>query len=624
MKVTAIVLVIGVALVFAQRAVAQPFSQVIVFGDSNVDSGYYKALSNPGGSSTYNSLWASAVAHGAGAPTTNPGLMSSQFLAAFFNLTANPANTTSGTNYATSGAKNETSNSAANGGFTAAIPTGTQIRNYVSAHGGVADSQALYLIWSGDNDVSYANGDTGTSPPPDPNDYVMEAAEDLNGDILFLKNAGAQHIIVVGLAYDFPTGNSTDAVNKRALRLLYTQTLFQNLTQIGVTYYQADIDKVRLAISANPSNYGFTNIGTGAGQMGCTQPTGVSTAWALLCSSDPNAPSTLVSPTSPATDLFADDQHLGTAGQRLMASYLFHLIVPLTDTHDFNGNDKSDIAWRGPTGDVAIWLMNGTQVLSAPNLGNVPASWSIVGQRDVNGDGHADLLWRGPTGDLSIWFMNGTQILSTGDFGTIPTSWSIVGTSAYSASKGYAELFWRDTAGDLSIWQINGTQILSAPALGNVPTNWTIAGTGDFAGTGATDILWRGPNGDVAIWFMNGTQIVSSPDFINVPTSWTIVGTGDFNGDGKTDILWRSSTGDVSIWLMNGTQILSSADLGIVPTNWTIAETGDFSGDGYSDILWRGPSGDVAIWFMNGTQIVSAPDFINVPTSWTIQGANAD
>ena len=163
MKATAIVLVIGVALVFAQRAVAQPFSQVIVFGDSNVDSGYYKALSNPGGSSTYNSLWASAVAHGAGAPTTNPGLMSSQFLAAFFNLTANPANTTGGTNYATSGAKNETSNSAANGGFTAAIPTGTQIRNYVSAHGGVADSQALYLIWSGDNDVSYANGDTGTS-----------------------------------------------------------------------------------------------------------------------------------------------------------------------------------------------------------------------------------------------------------------------------------------------------------------------------------------------------------------------------------------------------------------------------------------------------------------------------
>ena len=213
----------------------------------------------------------------------------------------------------------------------------------------------------------------------------------------------------------------------------------------------------------------------------------------------------------------------------------------LTRTHDFNGDGKSDIAWRGPTGDLAIWLMNGTQILSGPDLGNVPTNWSIVGQRQLNNSGYADLLWRGPTGDLSIWFMNGTQIVSTADFGTIPTSWSIVGTSAYNASKGYAELFWRDTAGDLSIWQINGAQILSAPALGNVPTNWTIAGIGDFSGTGNADILWRGPTGDVAIWFMNGTQIVSSPDFINVPTSWTIVGTGDFNGDGKTDILWRNS-----------------------------------------------------------------------------------
>ena len=132
-------------------------------------------------------------------------------------------------------------------------------------------------------------------------------------------------------------------------------------------------------------------------------------------------------------------------------------LAVFVNTHDFNGDGKSDIAWRGPTGDLAIWLMNGTQILSGPDLGNVPTSWSIVGQRQLNNSGYADLLWRGPTGDLSIWFMNGTQILSTADFGTIPTSWSIVGTSAYNASNGYAELFWRDTTGDLAIWQINGS-----------------------------------------------------------------------------------------------------------------------------------------------------------------------
>ena len=75
---------------------AQPFNQVIVFGDSNVDSGFYKALPNPGGGTTYNADWPVGVAHGAGAPTTNPGLMNSQALAAFFEaeavLIGDPAN----------------------------------------------------------------------------------------------------------------------------------------------------------------------------------------------------------------------------------------------------------------------------------------------------------------------------------------------------------------------------------------------------------------------------------------------------------------------------------------------------------------------------------------------------
>ena len=546
----AIVLVIGAALVLvAQPSMAQPFNQVIIFGDSNVDSGYYKALSSPGGGATFNSLWPSAVAHGAGAPTTSPGLENSQFLAAFFGLTANPSNTMGGTNYATSGAKNTTVNNTQTGGFTAAVPTVTQISNYLTANGGSANSQALYLIHSGDNDVKYANGETGTGPyPPDPNAYMTQAANDLANAIATLKTAGATSIIVTGLEYDF--GNSAD----KALKLLYTNTLWSQLTTLGVPFFKGDIDKVREAISANPANYGFTSISNTAGNVACTQPSGVTTAWALLCSSDPAAPSTLTSPMAPQTDLFADDQHLATAGQRLMANYLYRLIVPQTDTHDFNGDGKSDIAWRNTNGDLAIWLMNGTQVLSGPDLGNVPTSWTLVGQRDFNDDGKADLLWRNTNGDVAIWFMNGTQVVSTPGLGNVPTSWAIVGTGDFNGD-GNADILWRNTNGDLAIWLMNGTQVLSGPDLGNVPTSWTIVGTGDFNGDGYTDILWRNTNGDVAIWFMIGTQVVSTPGLGNVPSSWAIVGTGDFNGDGNADILWRNTNGDVAIWLMNGTQV---------------------------------------------------------------------
>ena len=74
--------------------------------------------------------------------------------------------------------------------------------------------------------------------------------------------------------------------------------------------------------------------------------------------------------------------------------------------------------------------MNGTQILSGPDLGNVPTNWTIAETGDFNGDGKTDILWRGPTGDVAIWFMNGTQIVSSPDFVNVPTSWTIQGANA--------------------------------------------------------------------------------------------------------------------------------------------------------------------------------------------------
>ena len=71
-------------LLSTQISLGQSFNQAIIFGDSTVDSGFYKTLPNPGGGATYNSLWAQAVAAGAGAPTTNPGPMNSQSLSGHF------------------------------------------------------------------------------------------------------------------------------------------------------------------------------------------------------------------------------------------------------------------------------------------------------------------------------------------------------------------------------------------------------------------------------------------------------------------------------------------------------------------------------------------------------------
>jgi hypothetical protein len=288
-------------------------------------------------------------------------------------------------------------------------------------------------------------------------------------------------------------------------------------------------------------------------------------------------------------------------------------------THDFAGYGTSDLLWRDTSGDVGMWLMNGTSVLKSAVLGNVPTNWSIVGQRDFNGDGISDVLWRDTSGNVGVWLMNGTSISSTAILGNVPTTWSVAGTGELDNS-GNNDILWRDTSGNLTAWFMNGTTISQVANLGNVPVNWTVVGM-DSKG----DIFWRNTtSGDVGLWVMNGTTVVQAVDLGTVPLNWSIAGTGDFDGNGSTDILWRDNSGNVGVWLMNGTSILSSAVLGNVPLTWTVAQTGDVNGDGKSDIVWSDNSGNVGVWFMNGAAVASSTVYGNVGTAWSVQALNAD
>jgi len=303
--------------------------------------------------------------------------------------------------------------------------------------------------------------------------------------------------------------------------------------------------------------------------------------------------------------------------------------VAPTDSHDFNGDCLSDIAWRDSnSGTVAGWQMNGFQTLQSGGYGAVANNWQIVGQRDFNGDGIADLLWRDSnTGTPAIWLLAPNfQVLQKGAFAAVDNNWVIAGTGDFNGD-GWGDILWyHNPTGTVAIWLMNGLSVLQTGAPG-VLAGWTIAGTGDFDGDGKADILWyHGPTGTVGIWLMNGLSLKQSGIAGAVPTNWIIVGTGDFDGDGKSDILWRdNNTGTVAVWLMNGISMAQSGGYSAVPANWHIIETGDFNGDGKSDILWRDfNSGAVAIWMLNGLQVLQSGNAGSVALNWQIQGANAD
>jgi hypothetical protein len=241
---------------------------------------------------------------------------------------------------------------------------------------------------------------------------------------------------------------------------------------------------------------------------------------------------------------------------------------------DFNGDGFGDILWRQTGGQAAIWLMNGATLSGGGGLGMVSTDWAVAGTGDFNGDGRGDVLWRNTTsGQVAIWLVNGTTILAgSGSPGTVTTDWVVAGTGDFNGDS-KTDILWRNTTtGQAAIWLMNGASILSGAGVGIVTTDWIVTGTGDFDGDGKSDILWRNTtSGQVAMWFMSGTTVAGGGSPGSVPTAWTIVATGDFNNDGKSDLLWHDTSGNTAVWLMNGATILpGSASLGNVVTSWTI------------------------------------------------------
>jgi outer membrane lipase/esterase len=277
-------------------AASQTISQFIGFGDSTIDSGWYRNAAPNSTNPIYNADFAIAVTQGGGKATTNPGLVSSEFLAGAFGQTAIPANQPGGTNYATGDARNAQTNVGVPNSLQGAVPTVTQINNYLAANNGVANAAALYLISSGGNDISYA---AGNLPSAARTPYVIAAANDLVAGIAKLAAAGARIIVVPNQPQPF--GGAT----LEALRTAYDNALWGGLAAARVNFIPADINAVFRAFTFNLPAFGLIS---GAGPA-CTQPAGIPSGWATMCSATSTV-STLVSPAAQQTHLFADDIRL--------------------------------------------------------------------------------------------------------------------------------------------------------------------------------------------------------------------------------------------------------------------------------------------------------------------------
>ena len=311
-------------------AEAQNFNQFIAFGDSTTDTGWFAHAST--GIPFVDSLIANSLAQGGNAHFTGPGLGNAQILAGYFGLSANPANTPGGTNYAIGGALDD---SALGPGvenlfdFVTVQPnpslpsTATQIQKYLASLNGHANPNALYLVGSGGNDATAA-GLLWPTPTAAANAFLLQEAGALVNSLAQLQAAGGRYIVVTN-EYVPPSAG--------AIEVAYGKTLlgatWGGLAAAGVKFVPADTLSVVAVVEKAPLMFGITApISSNA----CIKPAGYlfDSGYGFLC-----APTTtpspnygyLVSADATQTHLFMDATHLTQAGQVIVADYIYSLLA---------------------------------------------------------------------------------------------------------------------------------------------------------------------------------------------------------------------------------------------------------------------------------------------------------
>jgi outer membrane lipase/esterase len=330
----------GAALLsLTQSAEAQNFNQLVGFGDSTTDTGWYTGASSGPHSTGVPSVDASiaaALAAGGNAHPTGPGPGNAQILAGFFGLSANSAATPGGTNFAIGNSVDYLVPS----GYAPVTSTGnqypnpllpgtaTQIYNYLASVNGRANPNAIYLLSSGGNDAAAA---VSTFVPNSPAAvaYLLGEAQALTNALANLQAAGARYIIMSNY-YPGPSDNPATTFYARTI----LSATWSDLAAAGVRFIPADTSSVFAAVERSPAAFGITHDphAVGPAAYACLPPvgSGLTSGYGIMCAPTTTPSATygyLQSADATHTYLFMDGVHLTEAGQQIEADYFYNLLV---------------------------------------------------------------------------------------------------------------------------------------------------------------------------------------------------------------------------------------------------------------------------------------------------------
>ncbi|MUV13684.1 FG-GAP-like repeat-containing protein [Noviluteimonas gilva] len=277
---------------------------------------------------------------------------------------------------------------------------------------------------------------------------------------------------------------------------------------------------------------------------------------------------------------------------------------------DFNGDGRSDLAWRNLSGQNAIWY----SANSATRVGVTAVTnlqWRIAGIGDFNGDGRADLLWRNSTTGANVIWRSGSSSFLT-SVTSLDSTWSVGGIGDFDGD-GKSDIVWRNLSGQNAIWRSGSSALRTA--VSTLPQPWRIAGVGDFSGDGRADLLWRnGSTGANSVW--RSASSATPTSVTTLATTWSAAGIGDFDGDGRADVVWRNVSGQNAIW-RSANSAMGVPVTAIANTAWRIEAVADYNGDRRADLLWRNATtGNNVIWRSASSSFLTS--VTTLPISWSV------
>ena len=239
---------------------------------------------------------------------------------------------------------------------------------------------------------------------------------------------------------------------------------------------------------------------------------------------------------------------------------------------DIDGDRRSDLLMRNrETSGLEAWLMVGPRrrVAAELSLRNGNPRWQAVALADFNSDGRPDVFWQHVDGWLAVWMLNGTEVIRTAipNPAQEPDSYWRIAAAFDVDGDGHTDLVWQHLrSGAMRIWRMNGVTRIGVTLFNRdrtVDPFWRIVGAGDLNGDGRKDLIWwHSTEGWLEAWYLQGTSVIASgalkPGRIS-DTNWRPVATGDFDGDGRTDIVWQHQLdGMMQWWDMMGDRLLDS------------------------------------------------------------------